>query len=414
MGVDVLSPCVNLRPGERGMGLVLVIFALLILSLLAIVLIANMSTGTKASVYGVLESKALNSAEAGVAEAIARIRSGDLALSTANPNAVGQLFLTTAGSVPELGTDSVGVETKQPTGSWLAYSTPERGPNVLTVRFKTDAARTVIYKYDPAKTPPVNTATGLPIYVISSTGQQGGTVRRVVAEVIEKPFDHLTFKGALVANHDIDFSGNGVVCGYNHTLATSAPAGEDGRLNSPSCVPFEVGEGDLPGSWTTGNALNTGAAYQTGVPAGNATGQAGFYAGPWEVVGFTQPEFYTWVGTPLTSEPASPNGIFYLDNDNIAQNQKGNFAFHGVNGEGFLYVDGDLTLNSSFTYKGLIYIEGDLKINGQAWVLGAVVVRGKSKLNLNGGMTILYSSDAIQLELAKYRGEFMTLSWREQ
>src|SRR6266496_6831366 len=128
------------------MGLVLALFVLMFLSLLAIILITNMSAGTKTSVYGVRESQALNSAEAGVAEAIARIRNGDLTLSTSNPNAVGQVFLTAAGSVPDLGTDSVGVETKQPAGSWLAYSTPARGPDVLTVRFKTDAAHTVIYK----------------------------------------------------------------------------------------------------------------------------------------------------------------------------------------------------------------------------------------------------------------------------
>jgi hypothetical protein len=76
-------------------------------------------------------------------------------------------------------------------------------------------------------------------------------------------------------------------------------------------------------------------------------------------------------------------------------------------------VDGDLTLNSSFTYRGLIYVEGDLKINGQAWVLGGIIVRGKAELRQNGGSTILYSGPTISQVLAKYGGQFVTLSWRE-
>ena len=79
-----------------------------------------------------------------------------------------------------------------------------------------------------------------------------------------------------------------------------------------------------------------------------------------------------------------------------------------------LYVDGDLTCNAGFTYRGLLYVEGDLKINGQAWVLGGVIVRGKTTLKANGGMTILYSADAITQALSKYGGQFVTLSWREK
>ena len=97
-----------------------------------------------------------------------------------------------------------------------------------------------------------------------------------------------------------------------------------------------------------------------------------------------------------------------------AQNQSGDFAFHGANGEGLLYVDGNLTLNSTFTYKGIVYIEGDLRLNGTAWILGGLVVRGKSIVKMNGGATILYSSEAILIALAKFGGQFVTLSWREQ
>ena len=76
-------------------------------------------------------------------------------------------------------------------------------------------------------------------------------------------------------------------------------------------------------------------------------------------------------------------------------------------------MDGDLTLNSTITFRGLIYVEGDLKLNGQAWILGGVIVKGKTSVKMNGGATILYSSEAISRALARYGGQFVTLNWRE-
>jgi len=35
-------------------------------------------------------------------------------------------------------------------------------------------------------------------------------------------------------------------------------------------------------------------------------------------------------------------------------------------------------------------------------------------VKMNGGATILYSSDAISIALAKYGGQFVTLNWREK
>ena len=89
-------------------------------------------------------------------------------------------------------------------------------------------------------------------------------------------------------------------------------------------------------------------------------------------------------------------------------------SVHSVNGEGYLYVDGDLTINAGFHYKGLIFVEGDLKINGASWVLGGIVVKGATDITTNGGMTLLYSRDAIEQMLAKYGGQFVTMSWREK
>ena len=41
-------------------------------------------------------------------------------------------------------------------------------------------------------------------------------------------------------------------------------------------------------------------------------------------------------------------------------------------------------------------------------------LRGKTDVKMNGGATVLYSSEAILIALAKYGGQFVTLSWRER
>src|SRR5205823_6024072 len=114
--------------------------------------------------------------------------------------------------------------------------------------------------------------------------------------------------------------------------------------------------------------------------------------GPWEVFNITSSQFWTRLGTPLTSMPALPSNTTYLDNDGTRQNASGSWTL--LTGSGFLYADGDITLTNGSWWKGLIYCEGDLKIAGNAWVLGAVVCRGHL-VKVSGDGTVLYSKDAL-------------------
>ncbi len=406
------------RGGERGIALVMALVSLLVVAVIAILLMTSLNVERKLTGHDVRDAQALNFAEAGVGEAMARLRNSDIVLPPTNPRAVAQIFLTTAGSVPVLGTDSVAVETKQPAGAWLTYSTATKSKDALTVEFKTNSARTVIYRYDTTKNPPVQTTTGLPIYRITSTGQKGANRARIVTEAILKPFV-LNIKAAVAANVNVKFTGNAVICGYNHSVDTPTNAGDPGRSvpggcnENPGLNRWELGSSDLVGIWTTGVINNGGAAQPFGSPSSMQQSQTGFYAGPWESLTMSQAEFYQWIGAPRATEPSNINGMVYLDNNSTTQDRSGSFAFHGKQGEGFLYVDGDLTLNSTFTYRGLVYVEGDLKLNGSAWILGALIVRGSTELKANGGATVLYSGDAIQQALAKASGQFVTLSWRQ-
>ena len=398
-------------PDERGVALVMALLILVVVSVICAALMLSVQIETKVSGRDERRSQALSLAEAGIAEAISRIRSGEVP-DTLNPKMASQVFMVTPGNVPVLGADSTALATAQPAGNWLSYSLPRRGDQVLTVTYRTDPARTEIYRYDHAKNPPVQTLTGQPIFVITSTGRKGTDVRTVVTEVIHKPYQP-DIKAPVVSNVDLKFSGNCVTCGYNHRIDTPLWYGRNGRGGLNSCVPYETGAGNLPGAWS-GAALDQAGGSQIDGQPTSVSNQVGFYSGPWDPLGIPQADFFGMTGPAFTAVPTSLKGIVYVDNDGISQNQSGAWGIQGTTGEGMLYVDGDLNLTGPFTYKGLVYVEGNLNTSGDVWVLGCLVARGKSGVKVTGGATVLYSSDAVALMMAKYAGQFVTLSWREK
>src|SRR5690349_845328 len=101
---------------SRGIALVISMLVLLVLSLIAVVLMTSLTTERKIGAHGVRESRALDVAEAGVAEACSRLRCQDIVLPTTNPRAVAQVFNCAPGSVPVLGVDSTGYATAQAAG----------------------------------------------------------------------------------------------------------------------------------------------------------------------------------------------------------------------------------------------------------------------------------------------------------
>ena len=92
----------------------------------------------------------------------------------------------------------------------------------------------------------------------------------------------------------------------------------------------------------------------------------------------------------------------------------------GIEGCGILVVNGNLTINSDFTYRGLLisYQESDIstQLNGNGKIIGATIVAGESA-NLyisNGTFKSLYSQAALNLinGLLSTR-RFRILSWWE-
>jgi Tfp pilus assembly protein PilX len=419
------------------MALVIALLVLLALTVLGSALMLSVNTETRIASQQYRETQTLGIAEAGIQEAMLRIRDGEVP-DNMNKRMVTLIYETPSGSIPVSGQDTTSLSSLQPAGSYLGYSSASKNLaqgsttdlQVLTVRYKTQIttspADTEIVRYDDSHSPKFNIVSGTPVFQIVATGIKGTASRSVLAEVTRAKFN-IQARGAVVSKVAIQFSGNVNVCGHDHVYQTPIWAQPGGGAGNPDCnggyYNNPPGPNNwwnasahgscMPAAWSSSAITKKGAATTIGEPRDTMSSQAGFYSGPWDAVGLNQSDFWAWVG-PAQSAPAVPNGIYYLDNNNVKQDLSGSWAFNGGNGDGFLYCDGDLQLNGNFTYKGMIYCEGDLKINGNIWILGGLVVNGKTVVKIaNGSATILYSSDAIQQTLTKYGGNMRMLTWRE-
>jgi Tfp pilus assembly protein PilX len=423
------------------MALVIALLVLLALTVLGSALMLSVNTETRIAGAQLRDTQTLSIAEAGIQEAMLRIRDGEVP-DNLNKRMVTLIYETPAGTIPASGTDTTSLATVQPAGSYLGYSGATKAVaqgtsaqtgmtqdlRVLTVRYKTKITSgalpdTQIVRYDDTHNPKMNTVSGSPVFQIVATGTKGAASHGIVAEVTRARFNIMA-KGAVVSHVDIQFQGNIKVCGHDHVYQTPPftappncnggyyPGGPTSWWAATAHNPTAPGS-CMPGAWSSQGVSEQGSPQVIGEPADTAGHQTGFYSGPWDAVGLNQSDFWSWIGSAQTA-PAVPQGIYYLDNDGIKQNHSGSWAFNGGNGDGFLYCDGSLQLNGNFTYKGMIYCEGDLSINGNVWILGGIVVNGNTVVKIaNGSAIILYSGDAIQQSLTKYGGNMRMLTWRE-
>lgn len=396
---------------ERGVALVMAIVVLLVISLLAAAVMQNLSTQRKISGHGLRTSRALSAAEAGVSEMLSRLRSGEIQLDESNSASAAQIYLASSGLVPAVGADTMAYATDQPAGEWLDYSSATRGPDVLTIGFRTDASGNIV-RYDAEQSPALNTACGMPVFTVTSTGRIHGDRTRIRTEFFWKP-RHLTFNAALVSGVDVSLDGSLSICGYQHTQATDMADAELGRTGSPSCTDHEVGLGNLPAVWTAGTVANNGAQL-SGIPIPAIESQNGFYDGPWEPLGMTSAELATLLGGSST-KPSSWDGPVRMDDDSQFSNGTASYTIDGLQGTGILYVDGDLELTGQVAFRGLVYVEGDFNSSASGAIVGALIVHGRSggSCALSNGPSIAYSKDAIHEVIGRAAKEIVTLSWRE-
>lgn len=404
--------------GERGIALVVALLVLLCLTLTSMVFLTTMRVETKLTGLAEREAQALAIAMAGIEEAKARIAGGDVP-DNSNANQVSVIFNVAAGSVPTLGTDSTAVPTAQPTGAWLNYSTAARGTDMLTIKYRKNAANQIL-RYDKALVNKIQTASGKPIFLISSTGRVGNTRKRIEAEFIRETAP-VNMKAAAVAGKQIQTQDHVYLCGHDHFTTTPSWKGSTSARNGGA---GDCNENLGAGQWETGNAILGGWAAESyqqqapasaaGSPSGYAQFQAGFYAGPWECLLMTQTNWWTFIGARTSSIPGTLNGLIHVDNDGTHQNQSGSWTINSGSGQGILYLDGGLQINGDFVWRGLIYAEKQIQVQGRLWVLGAIVSReGIQIQSSTAGSAILFSEAMISQAISTSSSEFVRVGWRE-
>ena len=399
--------------GERGIALVMAIVVLLVVTVLGSMLMQSLSTERKISGHGLRATRALSIAEAGIAEAVSRVRSGEIRLDETDPASAAQIFLASAGSLPAMSGDTTAFASLQPALGRIEYSTPGRSPNALTISFRTNARGDSIVRYDDALQPPYNTVTGFAVLRVLATGIVGQDLARVQAEVVPKPV-HATLPAAVTSQVAVNLGGGFGLCGYRHAAATAFGHGAEGRSGTPACSADEVGHGDVPAVWSGGTVTNTGAVL-AGSPLARIEGGTAFFSGPAEALGLSGAELTTILGTSVAAVPANVAGVVWLDDDGVVGNRGASHTVSGLQGEGFLYVDGDLTLTGVTQFRGLVYVEGDLQSSATGQIVGGLVVRGRTGggCTLTTGPSVLYSPDAMNGPVARALKTLVTLSWRE-
>ena len=406
----------RLARSERGIALLAALSFLILMALIAGGLLLSVNSDRRMIQQTMGEGQALNVAEAGVAEATERIRTGEIP-SVASPRMVAQIYLCGGDEIPALGPDTLGLATWQNPGGWLRYSTPGRSGDVLTVRYKTDAQRRRIYRFDDSRVPTVQTVSGSPIFVVTATGQEGDAHQTIITELARASLrvHDVNAWAAVVSGGDVTLLSDAYLCGYEHRADTPAWTGVAGRTGEPrSCnedpatTEWESGPvmSDRYGVWAAGDveAVDGG---QYGSPAATATTQSNFYAGCWQVLNMTQSDVFSVLGPVQHGKfTKHPNGLLYYTGDVWASR---------CDGDGLLYVEGDLHIGPEFAFRGLVYATGRIVIDGSCWVLGSMVAgKGVTLAQGRGRVAVLYSSDTIEANVTRYAARFVRLSWREQ
>ncbi len=398
---------------ERGGGLLMALLVVVALAAIAAGIMSAVSTDRRLSNYNVVRGKALNYAEAGVAEALERIRTNDVPNSR-DPKMVAQIYLTTPGNCPTVGADTTAMATAQPAGAWLPYSSDTKTSDVLTVQYMTNAARTGIYYYDATKSPAIQGKTGDPVYLIRSPARIGISRRQIDAAVCQVTVNP-NLKAAFTGGDDVKFHGTDTAIGYDYSIDTPSGTGSNGKRDAT----WETGKTGVPAVWSAKKVDIKSPSVAIGTPSNSLQNQSGFYSGPWDVLNMSQSQFYAWVGTPISTVKSNaplPSGITYLSKKGDKPQQgTQNFKFKGGSADGFMYVNGDLEISGDFVFRGLIYVEGTVNFKGTGWILGAIVVadHGSAKSSHKNQLTILKSYDAVSQFISKARSPFVTLNWRE-
>jgi len=433
----VIGRAANRLRSESGMAMVALLMILSALTILSVGFMLFSTTELRIADNQKDHVGALYTAEAGVAEVVARMEMDAGTLVDVNgftidasigddpfnpdPNWRTEVYLAAPDQLPAPSGTEIIVPTVQSSAGWLSYGDTDRGLQPIVVEHKwvdtnlnglRDAGELVLY--DAGLFPPENFASGMPIHTIRVPAHRNGSQRTVKAEVTRFPI-LAKVTAAITCNQGVDLTGNMAACGHNHDMWTPTGTTIPGCRAWELCVnrTLDTTEGCQVAVMTTGDDTDTGGSSNVeGFPAWSDTSSANPFHNVQEYLGITNAQ---WTQVKSNPDYTSANDAVNMDGIVIVNGDAtGGERFNGNVGRGMIYVDGDMEISGNFVWRGLVFVEGDCEIVGTAWILGAIVVRGVSTAGAfaAGNSRVLYSRDAIRMFVGTHFS-FTTLAWSE-
>jgi hypothetical protein len=414
---------------ERGTALILSLLALLCLTLVGGLFVANTKTETQIAGHELRHNQALYNAEAGCAEVLARMSNASDSTNYIGQGNNGWAALPGWGRYIVLDNGNSSADPLHATtatdgldndGDTFVDESGEAYPEVASqqadgavdypwvkVHYKLNPGNQVIlfgdHDTNPTTAPIQNLTRGFPVIVATAEGMQGRALRRIEIEAVKPPFqtvqaatyaedDNFTFNGTqfLVSGRDWDPDTGLPVPGapeVNGIVTTEDPSNISGALGGnqqnnvegagpePSVGPAPINM-DLQG-------MADGFAALADITVGGGT--------------ITHPNW----GDQNNYQVVHVTGDVHL-------------AGNGQGG-GVLIIDGDLDCTGQFTWYGLVIVLGDMRFSGGGsgkHIYGSVLVQGGvSDQTISGNADILYSS--IALNRLAYLAPYETIAWHE-
>ncbi len=215
---------------------------------------------------------------------------------------------------------------------------------------------------------------------IISTGQIGSSQRKVKV-LCERISADVTVNSAVQCNGPVKVKGDSEISGGTLT-AILVPIGTTPQIQKEENV---TGAGAVPPAASWGNAI---------FPSFEDT------------FGVTMSSMSALAATHYTNPGNNPtcHGITWVD---------GNVTLNSTwNGSGILIVNGDFDMSGGAVFNGVIYVLGAVTMHGNCLIHGALLCAGSSEMNFNAG-TPRVEYDALSIIAAGNLFPFHLLTWQE-
>lgn len=398
---------------ERGMTVVVAILIVVVIVIVGFSTLMMVSTDLQiVGNYGSTQ-KALFSAEAGVNEALSRLRADSTnPITDAHPSSTTwSVYIGTEVKAQGKGYDATNAI------HVLVPSLQTALDYTVRIRHQTDGAGNLLYwgDADGDGDNERNTTTGSNIYLISSYGASSGSTRTIEVEAARKP--PIAVPAALSVNAATSIQGSSTnVIGNDACGGADKPGIVTGQAVSTVTT---NGNPTITGTTPiahTDTPLNVQALIDTYKTSANFT----YHVESATHTNTTMPGPGDGWGTPVLgasdTDPStcSVHNVVYYNTKTSAGVPTDISLTGGATGCGLLLIDGDAFFHGGFSWNGIVLVSGSVTFTGggNKNVTGSLASGGSTDADVVGGnANIIYCSTAISAQTANRPLD--VLSWKD-